>query len=47
MIGRILGTDPRFVRWLDKGLALALVYAAVELAGWLPWTQKDLPPKRK
>jgi cysteine/O-acetylserine efflux protein len=30
--------DPRFVRWLNIGLALALAYAAVELAGWLPWT---------
>jgi len=27
--------DPRFVRWLNIGLALAL--AAVDLAGWLPW----------
>jgi len=29
--------DPRFVRWVNIGLALALVYAALELAGWLPW----------
>jgi len=29
--------DPRFVRWVNIVLALALVYAAVELTGWLSW----------